>query len=134
MNPMNHETIDELLAAYDAGQSVFTLSMGGLGPGYEQVIQLAAIEFARAGKSMPRTADDEADYKTFDAICNTALARFDEDLGGMTGAQYGAARWLAWQWCFGGGPAALLKRSEEHSAKDRVIQFSKFFPKVPAAS
>lgn len=39
MNNPIPETCEEALARWDAGETVFTAEMGGLGPGYEQAIQ-----------------------------------------------------------------------------------------------
>jgi hypothetical protein len=134
---MEQETVDDLLAAWDAGGTIWTVEMGGLGPGYEQALQIAAVEFARAGKAMTRTDNDEADYKAFGALCDAALKSFDEQVGGLSGAQYGAAKWLAWRWCFGGGPKRLIEVFRAESAKrgeksDRVIQCSRTYPVAPS--
>jgi hypothetical protein len=125
--------IDELLAAWDRGATIWTLDMGGMGPGYEQAIQVTAVEFARAGKDMPRTNDDQADYATFGALCDAALKKFDEQLGGITGAMYGAAKWLAWKWCFGGGPVALIEEAKKQGQGNRAIQCSSQGPRVPSS-
>lgn len=131
-NPYDN-TVDDLLERWDAGNSVWSIEMGGIGPGYEQAIQILAVEFARAGRSMPRTDDDEADYKTFDVICTDTLKTLGEDLQGITGAQFGAAKWLAWQWCFGGGPQALLDRLPG-GEEDRKIQVSRDWPRAAAVA
>lgn len=126
-------TVNDLLAAWDEGSTIWTLEMGGLGPSYEQAIQIAAVEFARAGRILLRTGDDQADYKAFGVLCDAALKSFNDSIGGMSGAQYGAAKWLAWRWCFGGSPKALIDkwRAEKPDEPDRVIQCSKFFPRAP---
>jgi hypothetical protein len=82
---------------------------------------------------MPRRSEAEdpeaqGDYAKFGVICDDALRPIDKTLGGVTGAQYGAAKWLAWQWCFNGGPAALIARAKERGQEDRIIQASKHFP------
>ena len=46
------KTASEALARWDAGGSVFTLEMGGLGPGYEQVIHIVVFELIRAFKDV----------------------------------------------------------------------------------
>ncbi len=122
-------TVDDLLAKWDSGRSIWSIERGGLGPGYEQCIQVMAVEFARACRKMPRTTDDEADYKSFGALCDLALAPINEGLGGVSGAQFGAAKWLAWQWCFGGGPMKLMRLAKEKGAD--AIQVSKHWPKAP---
>lgn len=44
------DTPAELVAAWDAGLLVPTIEMGGLGPGYEQALQIAFLELLRLGK------------------------------------------------------------------------------------
>ena len=41
-------TAAELVAAWDRGDLVPTIEMGGLGPGYEQAIQVLMIELLRS--------------------------------------------------------------------------------------
>ena len=120
--PAEIRTIDDLLEVWDQGGTIWSLEMGGLGPDYERAIQVAAVEFARAGKSMPRTEDAKADWDSFDKICTEKLKEIDADLGGLSGAMYGAAVWLAWNWCFNGGPARLCERAKEHNDIDRALQ------------
>jgi hypothetical protein len=125
------QEIETLLATWDSGSSIWTIELGGMGPGYEQAIQVSAVEFARAGKDMHRTEDEKADYAKFGELCDAALKKFDDQIGGITGAMYGAAKWLAWQWCFNGGPAALIERAKQKGDSTRVIQCSKTFVKAP---
>lgn len=127
---MHHETITEMLKAWDDGETIWSVELGGLGPGYEQAIQVAAIEFARAGKDMPRTEDDEKDTHAFDVLCSKRLKALDDSLGGLSGAQYSAAKWLAWQWCFNGGPKRLQERARIEGKEDDTIQVSNTWPRV----
>lgn len=127
------KTVSEQVEAWDRGESVWSIALGGLGPGYEQAIQIAAIEFARAATGMDRTFDEERDMAELTRRCDEALKRFDDQIGGITGAMYGAAKWLAWQWCFEGGPAALVERARESGKGERVIQVSKRFPRAPSS-
>lgn len=123
-------SVEELLACWDRGESIWSLSMGGLGPSYEQAIQVAAVEFARAGKSLVCSGDSKADYASFDQLCNEALRAIDDRLGGITGAMYGAAKWLAWQWCFEGGPDRLCEKAREQGEAARLIQVSSAWPRI----
>lgn len=132
-NPLVPETVQELLARWDAGKSVFSIELGGLGPGYEQAIQVAAVEFARAGQNFKPLDDNAENKKAWDAICSAALRDIDEKLGGLSGAMYGAASWLAYQWCHNGGPAHLYRRAKEKAKEDgndRLIQISKAYPQA----
>lgn len=132
-NPLAPKTVDELLARWDAGESVFSIELGGLGPGYEQAIQVAAIEFARAAKDYKPLQDKKANAKAWDAICSEALKNINDKLGGLSGSMYGAASWLAYQWCCNGGPAVLYRRAEEKAKEEgrsRVIQICNTFPRI----
>ena len=122
-----------MLEQWDSGGSFFTIECGGLGPGYEQAIQVAAVEFARANQSEPlvRTGDKKADWKAFDEKCTAVLKKLDEDFGGLSGAQFGAAKWLAWNWCYNGGIKALTDLAKKDGQEDRVIQVSHHWPKAP---
>lgn len=125
-------TVDQLLAAWDAGQTIWSIELGGLGPGYEQAIQVAAVEFARACKDLQGIKlDDKDSTERFRACCDSRLHEIDGDIGGMSGAQVGASQWLAFQWCFNGGPEALQKRCKDKGDGERCIQVSRHWPKAP---
>ena len=103
-------SIDEALAAWDAGKEVQTVEMGGLGDGYEMAIQCLAFEMMRAIRDDPalrrmndETPDDgefpQAFKDRLDAIATEMDARNPETgryaLGGLSGAQVGAAKNIA---------------------------------------
>lgn len=126
-------TVEDMLKQFDAGGTIFTIECGGLGPGYEQALQLAAVEFTRKNHQspMPLTGDDKKDWESWDKKCTEWLFKeLDNKLGGLSGAQFGAAKWLSWQWSFRGGPKALCDRAEAEGMKDRVIQISNHFPHI----
>ena len=125
------EPVEKMLAAWDGGDTVWSIELGGLGPGYEQAIQVAAIEFARACKDMEGIIpNDRASTERFRTRCNERLHEIDDQLGGLSGAMMGAATWLAWQWCFNGGPDALQVRAKEQGKDKNSILISKAWPKV----
>ena len=124
------ETVSEALAKWDAGESVFSVEMGGLGPGYEQAIQILAFELMRAFGSV-EIADGlsedewqilwEGELKRIrDATTDALNAKY-----GYSGAQVGAATNLALCVIRQGYRAAL--RNE--AVKDRLIQVSQEFPR-----
>lgn len=91
---MEHIGLIELLAEWDAGKEVRTVSMGGLSEGYERAIHTAAFEIIRYWDKHPvdlARAEIDADYKRLkteelDAGISTEI----EGLG-LSGAQFGAA-------------------------------------------
>ncbi len=123
------ETAAEALARWDAGDGVFTAEMGGLGPGYEQVIHVAAFEFVR--ELLTRTLpdwDDEPAVKKFVADVARIVDKKINNLG-MSGAQYGAAQNLAYRLVRVGWAKGLSELPD-----DRKIQVSKTWPSLEARS
>ena len=120
-------TIDKLLEVWDAGETIWSIELGGLGPGYEQAIQVAAVEFARGSRDIPPAegVEDEDARRAWLDSCEKVLSTFDKSLG-LTGAMFSAASWLAYRWVHGGGPAKLI----EETPKDRHIQVCKNWPKA----
>lgn len=117
----------EQLRRWDGGGTVWSIEMGGLGPGYEQAIQILAIEIVRDEIDMPIPAKPA--HKWADATVSRVDAKQPDgsySCGGFSGAQVGAAKQLAYQWLTI-GPAACLKRVPE----DRRIQVSAFWPRAP---
>lgn len=97
--PLYPETALDALQRWDLGDSVFTIEMGGLGPGYEQAIQLLVFEIVRDHHEdkLPDTENKE----TLDAYRRTfgekAITRTDKLAGGYSGAQVGAAKRIAFR-------------------------------------
>lgn len=114
------ETVTEALAKWDAGESVFTVEMGGLGPGYEMAIQGLAFELMRV---YLRVNDWKViDHAALEYLDREVISRCDsEPWGGFSGAQVGAARNIAAAVCKRGYRVAL--RNE--AVKERLIQVSK---------
>lgn len=113
------KTAQEQLERWDKGWGIWSIEMGGLGPGYEQAIQVCAIEIVRDQISHPPPEGSLRDW------ADQTIARIDSDLGGLTGAQVGAAKFLAYQW-LKFGPAECLKQISE----DRHIQVSNGWPTI----
>jgi hypothetical protein len=105
------------LAEWDAGRSVFTVEMGGLGPGYEQCIQILVWEIVRDNEPLP-----EGRFGTWG---EKAVARCDPTCG-FSGAQVGAAKQLAHRFLKYGHRATLDKVEP-----DRRIQVSRAWPRPP---
>jgi len=104
------DTIEEALTAWDRGEAVQSVEMGGLGQGYEMAIQCVAFELLRAlqhddelraacettpdGEAFPQDFLDRLDaiVSDLDAVDPKTERR---KLGGLSGAQVGAAKSLA---------------------------------------
>lgn len=117
------------LSRWDEGRGVWSIEMGGLGPGYEQCIQILCAETLRfLLKTKPDLAAMEADnaaWKAFrsemdkDAFANPVIERL-----GLSGAQAGAGMSLALQF-YRKGPRGVMN---DEAVKDRHIQVSRNFP------
>lgn len=133
--PANGDACRAILKAWDEGGVVHTIEMGGLGPGYEQALQILAIECMREGIDVPLEGDtDEKRYAAWDEICSRAVKRADDDLGGVSGAQFGAAKWLSWKWLHGCGAEELQEQCRKRGEDDRCIMVSRHWPKATGAA
>jgi len=124
---MYAKTADEQLRIWDSGESVWSIEMGGLGPGYEQAIQILVIEIIRDNISNPLP-----DENTWSDWGDSTVSRIDYkkpdgkySCGGFSGAQVGAAKQIAFRF-LRDGPEKALKSAPD----DRRIQVSNFWPKV----
>lgn len=134
------ETCQEALVLWDAGESVFSVEMGGLGPGYEQCIQILAFEFLRvllaADWKIPDPFPDDgseaqAAYRDkWRALSDPVVTALDKQVGGFSGAQVGAAGSLAMATYRRGYRTAL----RDPEIKDRLIQVSRTWPRAEAGT
>ncbi len=121
-------TAQEWLDRWDAGETVWSIEMGGMGPGYEQAIQVMAAELLRiliAGEYDAALWEDDSRW----AIDKNSIqnnAHENKTIIGLepSGAQYGAALNLAIH-LYRQGPVAVFNKEQ---VKDRHIQISKKFP------
>lgn len=129
---MYGEDAADWLRRWDRGDSVWSISMGGFGPGYEQALQIAAAEVLRIfldkkyDHTLWVTKDTEAntwkrDRDEFEKIAMPVLDKI-----GLSGAQWGAACSLAAK-LYMLGPIAIMA---DESIQDRHIQISKNFPSL----
>lgn len=116
----------EQLRRWDKGDSIWSIEMGGLGPGYEQALQILAIEIVRDYLDKPLPTKE-----TWSAFGDDTANRIDRKLpngsyscGGFSGAQVGAAKNLAFHW-LKDGPAEVLRQCAD---RERHIQVSNFWP------
>jgi len=127
-----YETCEEALAAWDKGEVVWTVEMGGLGPGYEQAIQILAMECLRKllAVGFDWSAEGETDEQRstrLHALLDPVAHEVDKWPGcGFSGAQVGAAMNLAANMHRRGYRAALDSVDE-----DRRTQVSRTWPHQP---
>jgi len=119
----------EWLQRWDLGWPVWSISMGGVGPGYEQVIQILTAEMVRFylehQVEMVGLKLEDGDWKRIAEMRDQWLfAKPEIKKVGCSGAQVGAAASLAYH-IFINGPAAVMADKE---VKDRHIQVKKDFP------
>jgi len=131
------ESAADALARWDAGKTVWTAEMGGLGPGYEQCIHVIAFEIVRELlKHEPidwAKADAANALKDYDARRRTEWGTFTQQIEdavmprvrhlGMSGAQWGAAQSLAYITVRKGWAKALGELPD-----DRLMQVSRTWP------
>jgi hypothetical protein len=116
------------LARWDAGKSVWTIEMGGMGPGYEQCIHITAAEVLRhllEAKYDPSLWQDKDVWKRDrEVIEKYGFANKRIEALGLSGAQWGAAVSIATK-LYMDGPRKIMN---EPSIKDRHIQVQRTFP------
>lgn len=130
-------TNEQFLKAWDAGEPVWTVEMGGMGPGYEQCIQIMAVEMFRAMITNP-----PADWKELEGDAGKDRWRAYSDIIeaipqvklvighlGPSGAQFGAAMSIASKFAMDGYAKAMATVDEK-----RHIMVSKDFPTLPTLS
>lgn len=118
------------LKRWDDGGSVWSINMGGLGPGYEQCIQITTAEILRhlleRKYDVAAWDDKEAWERDHKEIETAGFANARISALGLSGAQWGAAMNLALQ-LYRRGPLAVMT---DERVKDRHIQVSRTFPQA----
>lgn len=123
-----HPEAIKLLEAWDRGEPISTVELGGLGPGYEQAIQVLAVEIVRdnIGQRLPVATDKDFGEDTLHRL-SEAERRGEAEGMGFSGAQFGKARALAYAWLTR-GVTAVLKEVQT----DRRILASRTWPHLKA--
>ena len=117
----------EWLRRWDEGRSVWSIEMGGMGPGYEQAIQVVAAEVVRHLLDKKYDLSDDAKWpEQREAIEHFGLNDSEtiKKLGGITGAMWGAGCNLALQ-IYRQGPTKVMTDAR---VRDRHIQVNRKFP------
>lgn len=116
------------LNRWDEGRSVWSISLGGLGPGYEQAIQITVAEILRhvleRGYDYLAWSDTEVWQKDRKEIETAGFANPKIEALGLSGAQWRAALNMALQ-LYRRGPRAIMA---DEQVKDRHIQVWRNFP------
>jgi hypothetical protein len=96
-NPIDrYQSAKDALAGWDKGDIVWSITMGGLGPGYEQAIQLLIFELIRDLADLPLPAKgDRAAWSTWGDATVSRIDTGDNPALGFSGAQVGAAKSVA---------------------------------------
>lgn len=122
------EDAGEWLSRWDSGRIVWSIEMGGMGPGYEQAIQVTVAELLRIMLSQSFDSSKWAEKSAWeDDRSQIRKLAFENDVInelGLSGAQFGAALSLASK-LYMDGPIKVMSVDE---IKDRHIQVSKNFP------
>jgi hypothetical protein len=116
------ETAEDWLKAWDDGETVWSVEMGGMGPAYEQAIQVLAAETLRHFiKTKPDFESDEGLKNTKEAYEKWSFEDPIVKKIGPTGAMMGGARNLASNF-YRRGPYKALS---DEAVADRKIQVQK---------
>ena len=119
----DYGTLDEALDRWNKDELVTTIEMGGLGPDYEQGIQISVFELLNDLKDVEIPFDDnEATSKLIEETFYKTIARVKE-LDGLSGAMAGAAMHVAYMFRRHGYSEAINMADQ-----DRRIQCKRKFP------
>lgn len=128
LGEMYGKTPRDLIERWDRGETIWSVEMGGLGPGYEQALQMAMVEFLRhmvyEGRydPVPWTKKERwtEDLKSIEAagFKNERITRLR-----LSGAQWGSAISLAARF-FRDFPVKVMQSAPQ----DRKIQVCRDFP------
>ena len=119
-------TVQDALAMWDRGEPIWSVEMGGIGPGYEQAIQVLIVEIMRDELDKPLPEPGAAN-----GWADATISRLDKEFG-FSGAQVGAARSVAYQFLrYGYGKH--LGNAKKQGIEDRLILVNKNFPVLPVS-
>lgn len=122
-------TAEDVLSRWDSGLTIWSIECGGLGPGYEQGLQVLAVEIVREAIQRRAPRDAKLDEAKMLELADAAVKRLGR-LYGYSGAQVGMARWLAGKW-LRVGPAALVREAKDRGQAERMIQVDRYWCRAP---
>jgi hypothetical protein len=115
------------LNRWDRGDVVWSIELGGLGPSYEQVIQIMSAEFVRHMLSMKYNSENWKDCEKwavdFNKIESDCVLKDYAAYFGISGAQWYSALSFATS-LYSDGPRKVMAEVE----KERHIQINRNFP------
>lgn len=116
------ETWQQVANKWKNGDIVWSAELGGIGPGYEQAIQIALFEILVMflNKDLPSTYDD------YVRLTVPLIYKLDKTCR-FSGAQILEAQQVAWQF-MKFGYAEMMNKLDD----DRKIMVDKSFPHVPS--
>lgn len=118
------QTWQEAAEAWREGGSVWSAELGGIGPGYEQAIQVLLFEILARWEGDPPISTGKAYDQRYASHVDKVVHDLDKECGGFSGAQVGAAKATAFQFMVYGYKHMMDKLSE-----DRKILVGKSFPR-----
>lgn len=123
---MKNTTWQEVVKMWRAGELVSSAELGGLGPGYEQAIQILLFEIMSEWKKDTVPAPKNGKYpKSYETHVDVVAHKLDKDVGGFSGAQVDVAKATAYQFMHHGYAEMMNKLPD-----DRRISVSKAWPSV----
>jgi len=134
---MSATTCNEMIALWDNDEIIRSIEMGGLGPGYEQMIQVVMVEIVRflIDNQVIQGPDPAAliwwqcdnNFDDIDAKVDTHLMALNRQCDwGLSGAQVEAAKSIAYKFFAQGYEQAYSTVPE-----DRRLMVSTAWPKLP---
>ncbi len=114
----NYGTLKEALAKWNDKKTVWSVEMGGLGPGYEQCIQVMIFEMCNVGIDAKLPIQHKEKAEAFEKLIEPIISKLDEQFGGFSGAQVGAAKNVAFKFLTKGYNECL----NDSAIKNRKIQ------------
>jgi hypothetical protein len=128
------DEVREMIHKWDKGESVWTIERGGLGPGYEQALQVCMVEICRAALKMPRLGKETRNsyWKRFVVMRNRVVKKLSDDCCGLSGEQVGAASDLAFRFVVSGIKKTFTsyKKQRPDDYESSRILISKHWPKA----
>lgn len=122
------ETWQQATRKWKAGKTVWSAELGGIGPGYEQCIQILLWEILHTWGRKRLPKDDGNSFPGVYSKHVDGLANRLSKVYGFSGAQVGAAKTTAYQFMKYGYSEQMAKLPG-----DRWIQVSRNFPESPEA-